>query len=102
MVLFATLSSFRNNKVEGIIMIVSFEVKNFAEWKKGFDEGKAIRKKAGIKVLSVCTLADNPNSVIVVEEVASKEKAKQFIAMLKEKEDSGHLISLVVQLADKK
>ena len=54
-------TSIKNGKV---IMIVSLEVKNFTEWKKGFDAGAPVREKAGIKVLNICSSIENENKIV--------------------------------------
>jgi hypothetical protein len=84
-----------------VIMIVSLEVKNFADWKKGFDAGAHVREKAGIKVLSVCTSMDNQNKVMVIEEAANAETAYNFMTLLKSKQKVGELSALEVKVYDK-
>lgn len=89
---------FNNGKV---IMIVTLEVKSFAEWKKGFDAGIPIREKAGIKVLSVCSSIENENQIVVIEEAESAQAAHDFLALLKSKQKDGDLSKLNVKLYDK-
>jgi hypothetical protein len=89
---------FKNGKV---IMIVSVEVKNFAEWKKMFDAGAPVREKAGIKVLSVCSSADNENHVVVIEEAENAKAAADFLSVLKSKQKDGDMSKLDVKIYDK-
>ena len=98
MALTVAFTPFKNKKV---ILIVSVEVKNFAEWKKGFDAGAPIREKAGIKVLSVCSLIENENQIVVIEEAESAQSAHDFLNLLKSKQKTGEVSKLDVKLYDK-
>lgn len=89
---------FKNGKV---IMIVTLEVKNFTEWKKGFDAGASVREKAGIKVLSVCSSIENENQIVVIEEAENAQSAHDFLAILKSKQKEGNMSKLEVKLYDK-
>lgn len=89
---------FKNKKV---IMIVSIQVKNFTEWKKGFEAGATIREKAGIKVLSVCSLIENANQVLAIEEAENAQAAHDFLALLKSKQKEGEVSKLDVKIYDK-
>ena len=103
-VLFVTISiasAFTSSKNGKVIMIVSIEVKNFTEWKKMFDAGAPAREKAGIKVLSVCSLVNNENQVIVIEEAESAKAANDFLALLKSKQKDGDMSKLDVKIYDK-
>lgn len=63
-----------------VTTILSHEVKNFEEWKKGFDSGEADRTKMGVTALGVYRSAENPNMVTVITEVPSVEAIKAFMA----------------------
>ncbi len=89
---------FKNGKV---VMMITLEVKNFSEWKKGFDNGSSVRDKAGIKVLSVCSSIKNENEIIVVEEAENAQAAHDFLTLLKGKQKDGDLSKLEVKLYDK-
>ena len=97
MALSSAFTSFKNGKV---IMIVSIEVKNFAEWKKMFDAGAPIREKAGIKVVSICTSPEN-GKVVVIEEAESLKAAEDFLSVLKSKQKDGDIAKLEVKIFDK-
>jgi hypothetical protein len=88
---------FKNGKV---IMIVSVEVTDFTEWKKGFDAGAPIREKAGIKVISVCSSVENENQVVVIEEAANAQVAHDFLTMLRSKQKDLNISKLEVKLYD--
>lgn len=60
-------------------IILTHEVKNFSEWKKGFDAGEPLRKQAGLKINGVYTSVDNPNHVTVITESPSVEAANGFL-----------------------
>lgn len=98
MMLMSAFRPFKNGKV---ILLVSVEVQNFAEWKKGFDNGAAIREKAGIKVISICSDIENENRVVVVEEAENAQSAHDFLTLLKSKEKEGSLNKLSVKIYDK-
>jgi len=80
--LFFSFTPPKNGKV---VLVISFEVKNFTEWKKGFDAGAPLREKAGIKLISVCSALDNEKQVTVIEEADNLKAANDFIAILKAK-----------------
>lgn len=74
-----------------VILIVTLEVKNYTEWKKGFDAGTKVREEAGIKVLSICQSLENENQIIVIEEAESAQKANEFMSLIKAKQASGDM-----------
>lgn len=96
-----TTPAFTTLKDGKVIMIVSIEVKNFTEWKKMFDAGAPVREKAGIKVLSICSLVDNKNHVVVIEEAESAKAANDFLSVLKSKQKDGDMSKLDVKIYDK-
>ncbi len=100
MVTVATFA-FTSAKNGKIIMVVTVEVSNYAEWKKGFDAGAPVREKAGIKVVSVCRSLENENQIIVIEEADSVQSANDFLAILKSKQKAGDMSKLNVKLYDK-
>lgn len=61
-------------------VILTHEVKNVAEWKKGFDAGESLRAKAGVKTLGVYTSVQNPNHVTISTEFPSVEAVNGFMA----------------------
>jgi len=63
-----------------VTVIVSHEVKNFAEWKKGFDSDEVNRQQAGVKTHGVYTAADNPNLVSIFTEFQSMEAVHGMMA----------------------
>lgn len=89
---------FKNGKV---IMIITLEVHDFTQWKKAFDTGAAIREKAGIKVLSVCSSAGNENQIVVIEEAENAQAAHEFVTILKSRQKTGDMSKLDVKLYDK-
>ena len=66
------------NAADTVLIIVSHEVTDFAEWKKRFDAGKDNREKAGLKERYVLRDASKPSAVIAVLEARSVEDAKKF------------------------
>lgn len=63
-----------------IKVILSHEVKDLAEWKKGFDAGEPMRVEAGVKTLGVYTSVSNPNHVTISTEFPSIEAVNGFMA----------------------
>lgn len=61
-------------------VILTHEVKEFASWKKAFDEGEPLRTQAGVKISAVYTAVDNPNQVTVITEFPSAEAVKGFVS----------------------
>jgi heme-degrading monooxygenase HmoA len=59
-------------------MLIQHKVKNFAEWKKGFDSAAELRKSAGELSTQVYQDASDPNKVTVVNKWDSLEKAQKF------------------------
>ena len=70
--------AFKTAGEKKVVLQITHEVKNYAEWKKGFDAGKPDRDKAGIKTMGVYTSVDNANLVTVITEAPSAEVAKGF------------------------
>jgi hypothetical protein len=61
-------------------VILSHEVKDFSNWKKGFDEGEPLRTKVGVKVNGVYTSFDNSNLITLNLEFPSVEAVNGFMA----------------------
>ncbi|MGZ5283702.1 MAG: DUF3764 family protein, partial [Bacteroidia bacterium] len=97
----ATTFAFTTFKNGPVIMMITIEVKNFEEWKKGFDAGAPVREKAGIKVLSICTDIDNPNNITVIEEAENAQAANDFLTMLKSKQKQLDVKMIDVKTYDK-
>lgn len=51
-----------------VTIILQHEVKDFAEWKKAFDEDKPSLASAGVKPLGLYTSFKNPNDVTIIFE----------------------------------
>ena len=60
--------------------MIAHDVKNFTEWKKGFDADATNRKKMGVKVTGVFRDFNNPNRVIVTANVPNKAAAQAFVS----------------------
>ena len=77
--------SFTTSKNGKVVLMISMQVKNFSEWKSGFDAGAPIREKAGIKVISICSDLENENQITVIEEAVNLQAANDFVSILKSK-----------------
>ena len=62
-----------------VTTILTHEVKNFSEWKKGFDADESSRQQAGVKTNGIYTSVDNPNQVTVILEFPSEDVVKGFM-----------------------
>ncbi len=69
------------------IVILSHEVKNFDEWKIGFDSDETHRQTATIRTIDVLVDAQNANKVTALFEVSDMDKFNAFVSspQLKEK-----------------
>lgn len=56
-----------------ITTIVSHEVKDFTEWKKGFDAEESNRSQLGLKFMGLFTDVSNQNHVTIIFEMPSVE-----------------------------
>jgi quinol monooxygenase YgiN len=63
-----------------VTVILSHEVTDFAQWKKGFDSGEALRSQAGVKTSGVYTETGNQNSVTIITEFPSAEAVQGFLS----------------------
>ena len=61
-------------------VILTHEVKDFSIWKKGFDEGEPLRKKAGVKVNGVYTSFDNANFITLNLEFPGVKTVNEFMS----------------------
>jgi len=62
-----------------VTTLLTHEVKNFLEWKKGFDAGEPLRQKAGVKISGVYNSVDNPNNITIIAEFQSPEAVQGFL-----------------------
>jgi uncharacterized protein (DUF1330 family) len=58
--------------------IVRVTVKDFAEWKKGFDESAALRKAHGSKGVRVFQSSEKPGEVVILGEFGDLKSARQL------------------------
>ena len=59
-------------------MLVQHKVKNFADWKKGFDSAIELRKSGGELSTQIYQDASDPSKVIVVNKWNSLANAQKF------------------------
>lgn len=70
-----------------IHVILTHEVKDFAAWKKVYEEGEPLRAKSGMKMTGVYTSVENPNQVTLTGECASIEVMNSFMSQPELKAD---------------
>jgi hypothetical protein len=63
-----------------VTTILTHEVKDFSEWKKGFDGDVANRDAMGVNISGVYRAAENPNMVTVIGTVPSLEAVQAFMS----------------------
>jgi len=69
-------------KLGGLVKVIAYtKIADFDKWKTGFDTFRRVRRDAGELTFEVSTLVDDPNTVCVISEWASVEKAKAFFAL---------------------
>lgn len=61
-------------------VILSHEVNDFAEWKKGFEAGEPMRAANGVTTSGVYNSVDNPNHVTIITNFPSVEAVKGFMS----------------------
>jgi hypothetical protein len=61
-------------------VIISHEVRNYADWKKVYDADEVNRTKAGLKVTGLYHSVDNSNMITLVGEAPSVDAVKSFMA----------------------
>ncbi|MES2628535.1 MAG: hypothetical protein V4616_06150 [Bacteroidota bacterium] len=64
----------------GVTLIVTHEVKDFATWKKGFDNDEPNRKKAGFMLQAVYTSVEKPNEVTIIFTAPSTEAVNGMLS----------------------
>jgi len=69
-------------------------VKDYAEWKRGFDEGADLRKASGVKTYRIFQTINDPNMILVLAEFDSPEAAQKFLqsAELREAEKAAGVV----------
>ncbi len=59
---------------------IHHKVKDYATWRKGYDENEKSRLTAGVTNGRVFRSADDPNDVVVFQDVADPAKARAWFA----------------------
>lgn len=62
-------------------ILIYYDVENFERWKKVFDANVDMRKSAGMLSSHIYREAEHPNSISLLMEWESEEKAKAFNAL---------------------
>jgi hypothetical protein len=77
-------------------VIITHEVKNYANWRKVYDDDEVNRKKAGINLSAVYQSVDNPNLITMIGEAPSIEVLNVFMSnpKLKEAMEKGGVIGM--------
>ena len=59
---------------------IRHKVKDYATWRKGYDEHEKSRLTAGITNGSVFRSADDPNDIVIFQDVADVAKARTWLS----------------------
>jgi len=59
--------------------ISALKVKDFANWKSGFDRGEAVRKAGRMKSYQIFQATDDPNYLVILTEWNSMEDGRKFL-----------------------
>ena len=59
-------------------LTIHHKVKDYATWRKGYDEHEKSRNSAGITNGKVFRSADDPNDVLLLQDVADVSKARTW------------------------
>jgi hypothetical protein len=62
------------------LMVVLHRVKDYAAWRKGYDEAGPLQKAGGVTAESVFRAKDDPNNVLVLHHFATTAEAEAFMA----------------------
>jgi hypothetical protein len=69
-----------------VTVVITHEVKDYAEWRKVYDADEPNRKAGGFKVSGVYADANNPNMVTIIGEFPSVDAVNAFVSSPKLKE----------------
>jgi heme-degrading monooxygenase HmoA len=61
-------------------MMIRHKVRDFDEWKPGYDAHRPAREAAGLREVQLLRNIDDPQEVVVLFEVSDLEKARAFAA----------------------
>jgi hypothetical protein len=59
---------------------IHHKVKNYAAWRTGYDEHESSRRSAGITNGRVFQSPNDPNDVVILQDVADVSKARAWLA----------------------
>jgi len=77
-------------------VIISHEVKDYADWKKVYDADDVNRSKSGIHITGLYHSVENSNMITLVGEAPSVEAVTQFMSnpLLKEAMERGGVLGV--------
>jgi hypothetical protein len=59
---------------------IHHKVKDYASWRKGYDEHEKSRVSAGVTNGRVFRSAEDPNDILIIQDVADVAKARAWLA----------------------
>ena len=63
-----------------VTVTITHEVKDFAEWKKGFDADEPNRANAGVKLVGLYTAIENSNLVTAIFDAPNADVVKGMLS----------------------
>ena len=61
-------------------LLIRHKVRNYAEWKRGYDGHLPVRRKAGLREKNLLRNIKNTKEVILLFQASDLKKAKAFVA----------------------
>jgi hypothetical protein len=61
-------------------LTIHHKVKDYASWRKGYDEHEKSRVSAGVTNGKVFRSAEDPNDILILQDVADVPKARAWLA----------------------
>ena len=60
-------------------IVGAITVKDYAEWKRKFDEGSELRRTAGMRSYQIFQVVNEPNKLVIVTEFETPDAAREFL-----------------------
>ena len=63
-----------------MILMISHRVRDYDEWKLGFDEHRPVREQHGATGHALYRPADDPNTVVIFIDFPTEQRVREFLA----------------------
>lgn len=80
-----------------VAMISAIRVKDYAQWKRGFDEGSELRRTSGMRAYQILQAVDDPSYLVLLTEYDTPEVGQKFLrsSALREASDQSGVIEML-------